>query len=552
MGRVYLAFTPGRRPVALKVVRPELGDDQAFRDRFRQEIQAAQRVHGLYTAQLLDGDPDATPPWLVTAYVAGPSLQRAVADHGPMPVPSVFLLMAGVAEALQAIHAVGVVHRDLKPSNVLLAPDGPRVIDFGIARALEATPLTRTGMRVGSPQYMAPEQVRGGVVPPAADVFALGALAGYAVLGRAPFGEGSDMAVLYRVLHEAPDLDGCPGQLRALIERCLAKDAAARPAPAEIIDICRDRAAAKTLEVPEPWLPPAIAADLARHAAPPPPGPPPAARPATEPAGLAMELAGPATEPAGPALAGAGQHARDAARRSGTGPTAPHTLLNAGDPGRLGRWRPSRMMVIAAGAAAVLLAVLVGYGLLALASSGAGPSGSRNAAAGSSLRHAHGTSLKAAASASPSPSSTLDSCLFGTWKQTVEDLPATINGNPVMYVGGPGATQTFRPDGLNIIDFGNGTDYTVSVNGETWTQVTKGSASMHYETRDGVLLSSGASAHGTLTVLENGAYNTSSPLTMNTQPDRYTCSGNSLKLYAPNGGSIVMVRSVPHVAPSGS
>src|ERR1700731_2230112 len=151
MGRVYLAFTPGGRPVALKVVRPELGDDQAFRDRFRQEIQAAQRVHGLYTAQLLDGDPDATPAWLVTAYVAGPSLQHAVADHGPMPEPSVFLLMAGVAEALQAIHTVGVVHRDLKPSNVLLAPDGPRVIDFGIARALEATPLTRTGMRVGSP-----------------------------------------------------------------------------------------------------------------------------------------------------------------------------------------------------------------------------------------------------------------------------------------------------------------------------------------------------------------------------------------------------------------
>jgi hypothetical protein len=556
MGRVYLAFTPGGRPVALKVVRPELGDDQAFRDRFRQEIRAAQRVHGLYTAQLLDGDPDATPPWLVTAFVAGPSLQRAVADHGPMPEPSVFLLMAGVAEALQAIHAVGVVHRDLKPSNVLLAPDGPRVIDFGIARALEATPLTRTGMRVGSPQYMAPEQVRGGVVPPAADVFALGALAGYAVLGRTPFGEGSDMTVLYRVLHEPPDLDGCPAQLRALIERCVAKDAAARPAPAEIIDFCRDRAAAKTLEFAESWLPSAIAADLTRHAAPPPPRPSPPAQPA---AGLAAatELARPATELAGPAtelaaLAGAGQHDGGAAPPPGTGPTAPHTLLNAGGPPRLGRWRPSRMMVIAAGAAAVLVAVLVGYGLLALASSGAGPTGSRSAAAGSSLRHARGTSLNAAANASPSPSSTLDSCLFGTWKETVEDNPATINGNPVMYVGGPGVTQTFRPDGINIIDYGNGAHYTVNVNGETWTQITKGSASVHYETRDGVLLSSDASAHGTNTVLENGAYNTGSPLTLNTQPDRYTCSGNSLTLYAPNGGSIVMVRSVPHVAPSGS
>jgi len=125
------------------------------------------------------------------------------------------------------------VHRDLKPSNVLLAGDGPRVIDFGIARALKATALTRTGMRVGSPQYMAPEQVRAGAVPAAADVFALGALTGYAATGRPPFGEGSEAAVLYRVLHEDPDLDGCPGPLRALIERCLAKDAAARPAPAE-------------------------------------------------------------------------------------------------------------------------------------------------------------------------------------------------------------------------------------------------------------------------------------------------------------------------------
>jgi serine/threonine protein kinase len=184
MGVVYLAFTPGGRPVALKVVRPELGDDPDFRARFRQEIEAARRVHGLYTAQLLDSDPDGSPPWLVTAYVAGPSLAQAVARHGPMPEQSLLLLMAGVAESLGAIHAAGLVHRDLKPSNVLLAADGPRVIDFGIARAAEATTMTRTGMRVGSPQYMAPEQVRGGAVGPEADVFALGALAGYAATAR--------------------------------------------------------------------------------------------------------------------------------------------------------------------------------------------------------------------------------------------------------------------------------------------------------------------------------------------------------------------------------
>ena len=238
MGRVYLASTPAGRSVALKVVRPELGDDQDFRARFRQEIQAARRVHGLYTAQLLDADPAATPPWLVTAYVPGPSLQQAVAGNGPMPEAMVFRLIAGVAEALQAIHAAGVVHRDLKPSNVLLAPDGPRVIDFGIARALEATALTRSGMMVGSPQFMAPEQIRDQPVTPAIDVFALGSLAAYAARGRPPFGEGHSAAVSYRVLHEPPDLDGCPPQLRALIEPCLRKEAAARPAPGQILEFC--------------------------------------------------------------------------------------------------------------------------------------------------------------------------------------------------------------------------------------------------------------------------------------------------------------------------
>src|ERR1700729_616212 len=231
MGRVYMASTPAGRPVAVKVVRPELGEDQVFRARFRQEIQAARRVHGLYTAQVLDADPAATLPWLVTAYVPGPSLQQAVAGNGPMPEATVFRLTAGV------------VHRDLKPSNVLLAPDGPRVIDFGIARALEATALTRSGMMVGSPQFMAPEQIRDQPVTPAIDVFALGSLAAYAARGRPPFGEGHSAAVSYRVLHEPPDLDGCPPRLRALIEPCLRKDAAARPAPGQILEFCLAHAA---------------------------------------------------------------------------------------------------------------------------------------------------------------------------------------------------------------------------------------------------------------------------------------------------------------------
>ncbi len=260
MGRVYLAFTRGGRAVAVKVVRAEFGQEEEFRDRFRREVVAAQRVHGMYAAQVLDADPDARQPWLATAYVPGLSLQQAVTDHGPLPPDSVFLLLAGIAEALQAIHAVGIVHRDLKPSNVILAADGPRVIDFGIARAVAAPSLTRGGLQIGSPRFMAPEQAGGQLVTPAVDVFALGSLATFAIAGRPPFGVGGAVAVLYRVLNEAPDLGGCPADLRPLIERCLAKDPAQRPQPAEIIDTCQARMTDGALAFDGSWLPPAVSA----------------------------------------------------------------------------------------------------------------------------------------------------------------------------------------------------------------------------------------------------------------------------------------------------
>ena len=243
MGRVYLAFTPAGRPVALKVVRSDLADDRDFRIRFEQEIQAARRVRGLYTAELIDADPAATPPWLVTAYVPGPSLEEVIDRDGPMPEAMVFRLVAGVAEALQAIHAAGVIHRDLKPSNVLLAQDGPRVIDFGIARALAATPMTRTGATMGSPDYLSPEQILNRPVTPAIDVFALGTLAAFAAVGRLPFGRGHITEVAHRVVQEPPDLAGCPAGLVTLIEACLQKEPQARPAPAQIIEFCVARAA---------------------------------------------------------------------------------------------------------------------------------------------------------------------------------------------------------------------------------------------------------------------------------------------------------------------
>ncbi|MFJ4948602.1 serine/threonine-protein kinase [Streptomyces sp. NPDC088760] len=241
MGRVYLSHTQGGRPVALKVVRPELADDPDFRRRFRREITAARRVRGAYTAELIDADADGTPPWLATLYVPGPSLTEAVARRGPLPVAAVLWLMAGVAEALQAIHAEGIVHRDLKPSNVLLAADGPRVIDFGIALAADGTSYTATGGTIGTPSFMAPEQAAGDEVTAATDVFALGQTAAFAALGRPLYGDGPALNVLYRIVHSDPDLDLLPEPLRPLLARCLAADPAERATPAEVVEWCRQR-----------------------------------------------------------------------------------------------------------------------------------------------------------------------------------------------------------------------------------------------------------------------------------------------------------------------
>jgi serine/threonine protein kinase len=264
MGRVYLATTQSGRRLALKVIRPEFADDSEFRRRFQQEITAAQRVQSLYIAPLIDADPNGAQPWLATAYVPGPSLAQVVAEHGPLPVETVRTVSAGAAEALQAVHAAGVIHRDLKPSNVLLAPDGPRIIDFGIARAADATPLTRTGVRIGSPQFMSPEQALGHASTPAIDIFALGALSYFAATGRSPFGEGPDAAVLFRIAREEPNLEGCPPPLRSLVARCLAKDPQQRPQLREII-------AEFQSEAPGPsWLPPPVTQRLPAYDAAPP------------------------------------------------------------------------------------------------------------------------------------------------------------------------------------------------------------------------------------------------------------------------------------------
>jgi serine/threonine protein kinase len=262
MGQVYLGRSVGGRLVAVKVIRPELTDEPGFRARFAREVAAARNVSGLFTALVVDADVDGPVPWLATAYVAGPSLAEAVETHGPLPAGSVLTLAAGLAEGLQAIHAARVVHRDLKPSNVLLADDGPRVIDFGISRAAEASMLTQSGMVVGSPGFMSPEQANGGAVGLPSDVFSLGAVLTFAATGAGPFGTGSSPALLYRVVHQEPDLTRLPAQIRPLIERCLAKDPGQRPATGDVL------AELGSAELAGDWLPASITEVLGRYTPP--------------------------------------------------------------------------------------------------------------------------------------------------------------------------------------------------------------------------------------------------------------------------------------------
>jgi hypothetical protein len=256
MGRVFLGRSVSGRMLAIKVIRAELAEDPEFRARFGREVEAARRVSGVFTAPVVDADVDAPMPWLATAYVAGPSLAEAISSNGPFPAASVLALAAGLAEALSAIHAAGLVHRDLKPSNVLLAADGPRVIDFGISRAAEISAMTGTGLIVGSPGFMSPEQAEGREVGPPSDVFSLGALLTFAGTGQGPFGTGSAAALLYRVVHNLPSTEGLPEQVKLIAKRCMHKDPEQRPTPAQLLTELE--AAAPV----EGWLPQPITEQL--------------------------------------------------------------------------------------------------------------------------------------------------------------------------------------------------------------------------------------------------------------------------------------------------
>ena len=372
MGRVYLGLSPGGRAVAVKVIRADLAQDAEFRARFRREVGVARRVSGLFTAPVIDADVESPVPWLATAYVRGPSLADAVSEHGPLPAASVLVLARGLAEGLSAIHAAGVVHRDLKPANVLLAEDGPRLIDFGISRAVEASALTHTGLVVGSPGFMSPEQAEGREVGPPSDVFSLGAVLAFAATGQGPFGSGSTPALVYRVVYGAPQLDLVPAEVRPLIDRCLAKDPARRPTADDLLSGAAQPAAG--------WLPEPVTRALT------------AAPPTTT---AAAPSGAPAPVPPAPVAAGSGfavnsrfatgsrLAAHGGSRLAAYGGSRPARRAR-----RLGRWRP-------------LTATLVLSGLL-----GAGATAAVTMTAGSAPAHAAQSAPRTTPAQTLAPAST--------------------------------------------------------------------------------------------------------------------------------------------------
>jgi hypothetical protein len=445
MGRVYLGVSAGGRPVAVKVIRAELAADPEFRMRFGREVAAARRVSGLFTAMVVDADVTGPTAWLATAYVPGPSLFEAVNDHGPLPVRSLLTLAAGLAESLSAIHAAGVVHRDLKPSNVLLAEDGPRVIDFGISRAAESTVLTQAGLVIGSPGFISPEQAAGYEVGPPSDIFSLAAVLAFAATGQGPFGEGTTVALLYRVVHGSPSLDQVPAEVRPLIERCLAKDPRQRPSADGLL------AEVGALQPATNWLPESIIRAFARDAG---PGPAPAA--AATPATPAGRLAAPgfaedatqtttagaaAQVPGGESLllapAGDPQTATSKSMPSSPGNTPPPGgAYRQPPPGGRNqpRRRSRRPMVLAWIIGGVIVASAAGFAVTALTGHTPTPTPAPAGLTSSATASASGGRVAPAVSASPVASRSVPSSVSASASSSLgASPPASASPSPSVY-----------------------------------------------------------------------------------------------------------------------
>jgi serine/threonine protein kinase len=348
MGRVYLGQSPGGRKVAIKVMHPHYGNDPEFRRRFAREVAAARQVGGFHTAAVVGADPGADPPWMATAYIAGPSLAEAIAQHGPLDQAEVRELGAALAEGLAAIHECGLIHRDLKPGNVILAEDGPRIIDFGIAKGADATALTGSSAVIGTLRYMSPEQLNGHELTPQSDVFALGTVLAIAATGHDPFEAPTIPAVITRILTDPPDLDPLTGDLRGIIGGCLAKDPGSRPSPGDLL---------ARFSRPAPHDPAVTSVPPPVPAA----GPLPADHPVTQAARPAE-----AGVPHGTVTVTSARAGGRSALTAGDGPAASE-VPGAGEPAA--RPAPPKSIVQAvrimyAGAALSVILVVVGVGLL--------------------------------------------------------------------------------------------------------------------------------------------------------------------------------------------
>ncbi|MDX3378838.1 serine/threonine-protein kinase [Streptomyces sp. ME02-6991-2A] len=267
MGCVYLSRTRGNQPVALKVIRREYAQDEEFRRRFEQEATSARRVQGYHVVPVVDHDTTGPQPWLATAYVPGLALDQLLTGYGTLPLTTVLQLTGCAAEALHAVHKAGVIHRDMKPSNILIGSEGPWIIDFGIARAADATQLTRSGGFIGTPQFMSPEHADGQDLTPATDVFSLGLIAAVAATGRHPYGDAGAITLATKIANSEarpPDLTAYPEPLRAVLERTLAADATARPTPSELAELCQELSG-RPLRDFVGWLPAPVAADIVRR-----------------------------------------------------------------------------------------------------------------------------------------------------------------------------------------------------------------------------------------------------------------------------------------------
>ena len=455
MGVVYLAAAQDGRLVALKVLRPEMAGDAEFRKRFGREVTALHRVQGVCTVRVIDADTTAAQPYLVTEYAEGPSLAEYVESRGPMDPQMLYGLATGLAEALTAIHAAGIVHRDLKPSNVLLTPGGPKVIDFGIAQVLEATAVTRAGMTVGSAGYMAPEQIMGRAGT-AADLFSWAVTIAYAASGQPPFGTGASEVILYRILHETPDIAAVPDSLRPQVTAALSKDPQGLAA-AELLSQLTRTAVVPAAGADNPtqtilaqtWRPPTAPRETSA-----PPTPPPAAPSWTAP---------PPPAPSQPRSFWATTPAPDTPSRGASapaGPTPPSGWpaqpddYDARAPRRPGLRRPVLVALV------VGVAIVLGAGGAALAfalsghsstssgnNAGAGRSGSASAPATSAVTSSSAAASSPAASASASASTSPTPATSATPSSSAT-LPVLVVGS---YSGMKPAEIAYSGDSTNVV-----------------------------------------------------------------------------------------------------